>query len=290
MNSTIEKPQTFNADLANLPAALAPLISQQRWVAWSWEWRARKNGKGGKWTKPPRQAHDLSLFAKSDDPSTWGNYADAVAAVTAGIADGIGFMLLKSEIAAGDLDHCVDPETGMIDVWAQKLREEANGAYCEITVSGRGLRVIGVSSGDGIHRKFTFNRETGAGLELYRNTARYITISGREIGSCAKLPPFDGFVDTMFARYNEAKSKTKGTTFDFNSAGPQSNPQSIDYDDIIKSGAPEGQRSELFQACVWHLAVDGEVGRGDHRGAGAVSERHRREVRRSPSRGGGAIL
>jgi hypothetical protein len=272
--STIEKPRTFNADLANLPAALAPLIPQQRWVVWSWEWREKrpKTETGGKWTKPPHQAHNPSLFAKSDDPSTWGSYADAIAAVTAGNADGIGFMLLKSEIAAGDLDHCVDPETGMIDGWAQKLRTEANGAYCEITVSGRGLRVIGISNGNKVHRKFTFNRETGAGLELYRNAARYITISGREIGSCVKLPPFDDFVDTMFARYGAAKSEAKGTTgakngtennsgaFDFNSAGPQSqsNPQSIDYDEVIKNGAPEGQRSELFQGCVWHLAATGK--------------------------------
>ena len=42
---------------------------------------------------------------------------------------------------------------------------------------------------------------------------------------------------------------------DFNDAGPQAS--SIDYDAVIRDGAPEGQRSELFHACVWHLAAKG---------------------------------
>jgi hypothetical protein len=243
----IEKPQTFNGDLANLPAALAPLCQQPRWVVWSWEWRKTKTG--GKWTKPPRQARDSSRYARSNDPSTWGSYADAVAAVAAGKADGIGYMLSTSDIAAGDLDHCRDPETGMIDPWAEALNGEANGAYREITVSGRGLRIIGLTANGGeVHRKFTFDRKTGAGLELYRNTTRYITVTGREIGSCAALPPLDDFIDTMLARYS-------GAAHTLNDAGPQSS--SIDYDDVIQNGAPEGQRSELFQAVVWHLAAKG---------------------------------
>jgi hypothetical protein len=266
-NDGPQRPQTFNGDLANLPAALVPLTLQERWVVWSWEWRSGKKGANGKWTKPPRQASNPSRFAASNDPSTWGSYGDAVAAVVAGKADGIGFMLLKSEIAAGDLDHCRDPETGMVDAWAETLHAEANGAYREITVSGRGLRIIGIANGDEVHRKFTFDRKTGAGLELYRNTARYITISGCEIGSCAKLPPLDGFIDTAFARYASTAGGArarKGTQangsgtngLDFNNAGPQ--PSSIDYDEVIRNGAPEGQRSELFQACVWHLAGAGK--------------------------------
>jgi hypothetical protein len=255
------KPKTFNGDLAHLPAALSPLCQQPRWVVWVWEWRPSKNGAGGKWTKVPYQVHNTSLNAKSNDPSTWGSHADAVAAVAAGKADGIGYMLSKSDITAGDLDHCRDPETGMVDQWADKLHAEANGAYREITVSGRGMRIIGVTTNmQETQRRFTFNRETGAGLELYRNTARYITISGLEVGTCAALPPLDGFIDTMLARYDgEARrARTNGAHarrgFDFNEAGPQ-----IDYDDVIRNGAPEGQRSELFQAVVWHLAAKGKV-------------------------------
>src|SRR5215471_9574819 len=56
--------------------------------------------------------------ARSNDPSTWGSYADAVAAVAAGNADGIGYMLKDSNIGAIDLDHCVDQESTKLEPWA----------------------------------------------------------------------------------------------------------------------------------------------------------------------------
>jgi hypothetical protein len=41
-----------------------------------------------------------------------------------------------------------------------------------------------------------------------------------------------------------------GTQTDFSGAAG-----SINFDAVIRNGAPNGQRSELFQACVWHLAA-----------------------------------
>src|SRR5262245_45075529 len=245
----IEKPQTHNADLAHLPPALLPLTKEPRWVNWRWEWRARKNG-GGKWTKPPYQPCSPNRPAKSNDPQTWGTHAAAVDVVTSGAADGIGFSLLGSDIGAVDLDHCRDAESGTITPWAEAIRAEASHAYCEITVSGQGLRIIGRASGPETHRKFTFDRKTGAGIEIYRNCARYITVSGLEIGSCTELPE-DGLLDSLNSRHGGQNKNG----FDFNNAGQQSS--SIDYDDVIRNGAPEGERSELFQACIWHLAGRG---------------------------------
>jgi hypothetical protein len=245
-----EKPETYNADLTHLPPALLPLTEQERWVVWDWELRKTKSSE--KWTKPPRQARNPKHNAKSNDPSTWSSYDAAVGAVLAGNAAGIGFMLAGSDIGAGDLDHVRDPESGTIKPWAERLCAEANGAYCEITVSGAGMRIIGKCTGPEMHRKFTFDRKTGAGVELYRNTARYITVSGLEVGTCAELPPLDTFIDRLFERFS-GQAKTDG--LDFNDVGQQSS--SIDYDDLIKNGAPEGERSELFQRCVWHLANQG---------------------------------
>jgi len=242
------KPRTYNADLAHLPSALVPLTEEQRWVVWPWELRTTKSGKE-KWTKPPRQARNPRRNARSNDPSTWGSYADAVAAVAAGNADGIGYMLKDSNIGAIDLDHCVDQESTKLEPWAEQLCGEANGAYQEITVSGGGLRIIGIASGPETHRRFNFDR-SGAGIELYRNTARYITISGLQIGQCPGLPPLDAFIDMLFARH----SGQAAGGLDFNDADPQASP---DYDDLIQNGAPEGERSELFQAVVWHLAGKG---------------------------------
>jgi len=242
-----QKPQTYCGDLAHLRAALQPLTAERRWVVWPWELRKTKGGKE-KWTKPPKQARDPAHNARSNDPSTWGTYDDAVATVQRGNADGIGYMLLGSGIGAVDLDHVVDE--GKTVRWAEQLCAEATGTYQETTVSGAGLRIIGTASGPETHRKLTFDRNTGAGIELYRDTARYITISGLEIGRCAGLPPLDQLIDTLLARHGYGRAQP----LDFNTAGPQ---RELDYEALIQNGAPEGKRSELFKAVVWHLAGQG---------------------------------
>jgi hypothetical protein len=249
------KPNTYHKDLAHLPPALQPLTGHARWVVWRWEQRTTKDG-SAKWTKPPYQTQYPSQHAKSDDPDTWGSHQDAVAAWTAGHADGIGYMLWGASIGAIDLDRCVDPNSAKLDLWVEQLLAEANGAYKETTVSGCGLRVLGTidRAGPEVHRKFTFNRATGAGLEIYRNTKRYITVSALELGLCAGLPPLDSFIDALLARHTgETRQQTNG--LDFNDAGKQDG--GTDYDSLIHNGAPEGERSEAFNAVVWHLASKG---------------------------------
>src|SRR6516164_8445323 len=239
------KPQTHAADLSNLPKALQPLTEEPRWVVWPWQLRKSK------WTKPPRQARNPHCNARSNDPTTWASYSDAVAAVLAGQADGIGYMLQSATIAAADLDHARDAQTGELADWAEQLCAEADdlGLYREITVSGCGLRFIGRSQGGELHRKFMLNRNNGAALELYRDTARYITISGLQEGSCEELGPIDDYLDSLLTRFDG----NGGTNFNFNTAGPQRDY----YREIIENGAPEGERSEKFQEAVWHLASTG---------------------------------
>src|SRR6516164_1109708 len=116
----MQKPHTYIADLACLPKALAHLIGHKRWVVWRWELRKKKNGEQA-WTKPPYQCCNPKAAAKSNDPNTWGSYDDAVAAVVAGRADGIGFMLKDSEVAAADLDHVRDAQTGELIGWAKGM-------------------------------------------------------------------------------------------------------------------------------------------------------------------------
>jgi hypothetical protein len=256
------RPLTCVADLANLPPALAHLTKLERWVLWRWELRRRRNGQEA-WTKPPYQCAYPNMPAKSNDPSTWGTYEAAVAAVAAGLADGIGFVLKGSEVAAGDLDHVRNMQTGELLDWAQKLCAEADqlGLYREVTVSGCGLRFIGLApKGNELHRKFTFDRKSGAGIELYRNCARYITISGLQEGTCKKLGSIDGYLDELVTRYDgQAAPQTPAPVvlvnafFDFNTAGPQTDY----YRDLIENGAPEGERNEKFQEVVWHLAAMG---------------------------------
>ncbi len=247
---SIKKPKTHNSDLAHLPSALEPFTDETRWVNWNWELRENEHGEQ-KWTKPPRRPRDLT-YARSNDRSTWGTYERALARYRNGDADGIGVMLLKSNIGAADLDHCCKHDTQKklttIDSWARKLRAEASDAYCEVTVSGEGLRLIGTAAGAEVNKPYKIhNAHPKARLELFRNARRFITISGLQLGDCQQLSSLDDFIDTMLARFDRRKGEVE--------RGRQHIVR--DYDDLIRNGAPHGERSEAFHSVVWHLATKG---------------------------------
>ena len=86
--------------------ALRPLTLERRWVAWRWEKK-----KDGKETKVPIQTRHPFKLAKTDDPLTWGSWAQAKQVVN---SNGTGFVLTDSQIAAFDIDNCRDSETGVI--------------------------------------------------------------------------------------------------------------------------------------------------------------------------------
>ena len=246
------KPSVFNGDLAHLPKALHWLTTKRRWVVWKWKQRA-----DGSWTKPPYRPDNPRKAAKSNDATTWGSYEDAVAAVAANQADGIGVMLLEGELAAVDLDACRDPVSGVLTIWGERHRVEAiaRGLYVEITVSGTGLRFIGLSHGDKLHRRFPIKQSTHEGIELYRKCERYITISGLQEGQCESMPEIDEYLDLLFQRYTIGNPQpATPTVLNLNTATPQASDY---FQDVIENGAPEGERSEKFSEVVWHLASGG---------------------------------
>jgi hypothetical protein len=241
------KPNKIETNLENFPAALAPLCKIAHWVLWRWEQRK------GKWTKPPYMAMDPRHRAKNNDPATWASYAVAVA--VASKADGIGFALLDTPFVAIDLDHCLAGDE--IDPWAKTWIEQTNGAYVERTPSGEGLRIIGIGSGDKLHRRWKVEgAREDAGIEVYRNCERYITITGAQLGECKELSELN-LLDKIASAYDGkgrgSKEQSGDNGFDFNKAG-----KSIDYDGIIRSGAPAGADvSAVFHAVIGHLCAKG---------------------------------
>jgi hypothetical protein len=236
------KPNKIETKLDNFPAALEPLCQHDHWVLWRWEQSAK-----GKWTKPPYRANAPKRKAKNNDPATWASYQTAVAAAHEG--DGIGFALLGTPFVAIDLDHCVDGDE--IDPWAKALVDAANGAYVERTPSGEGLRIIGLGSGEELQRKWKTEGREGAAIEVYRNTARYITVTGAQLGECKELAQLDPLLDEIKAYYDQ--NGKNGNGFDFNKAGA-----SINYDEIIQSGAPAGADvSAVFHQVIGHLSAKG---------------------------------
>jgi putative DNA primase/helicase len=221
-----------------LPAALAELKEQRRWVCWKYETR------GGNKTKVPYQPNRVN--ASSTDDSTWSAF-DAVASAYASggkFFDGVGFVLTDSDLAAFDLDHCRDPATGEIQTWAAELVARA-ASYSEVTPSGAGLRIIGRGSGGKVHRKLNKVGTNGASCEVYRKATRYITVTGiiyRE----AMLANIDAVVDAVVAEHDGDRTEPRSNT---QATATELPPMLASLLDIVGSGAYPS-RSELLFAFI----------------------------------------
>ena len=136
------RPEFIEHDPTQLPAHLGLLIQQGRWVLWRYERDAK-----GKWTKVPYQPSGMK--AENNNPNSWTSHQLAADTLRGsnGSFNGLGACLKDSEIAAFDLDKCRDPITGEVHPWAEQLVRDCN-SYCEISVSGTGLRIIGLATGE----------------------------------------------------------------------------------------------------------------------------------------------
>ena len=246
----------------NLPPALAPLIALDNWVVWRYE----PKGKNGKLTKVPYQVRSPKKPAASNKPATWASYAEAVAiaVAVANRFDGVGFMLPGSGIAAFDLDDCRDPTSGIIHPWAQGLIERA-ASYVEITPSGKGLRIIGLGTGEEVHKKIPVS--DGVSCEVYRNATRYITMTGHQLGDTAALANIDATIDAVVAELNVTKPKINGsfkstTTIEIDDVevADEDVPED-ELVDLIKNGCGDNYEGDRSRA-VWRV-IHGMLRRGN---------------------------
>jgi AAA domain len=260
------KPRTHQkSNLSKLhPAIMKRLVPLSNWVNWKWE----LNENGDAWTKVPYRPKNPSHKAAINKKSTWGTHAEAVKNVKAGLADGIGFCLLNTNIVAFDVDDCRDLVTGKLDPVATSLINRCN-SYVEETVSGTGLRIIGLGGTKNTNRK---QKVLGSrvSIESYRNCPRYITVSGMTLSGVkprtADLVNLNTMIDTVV---KELSAQTS-------SAPPQNDdaPQRVNKRDVsnseldnknlnyiemglpdsliklIRDGAPEGERSDQFNHAV----------------------------------------
>ena len=240
-----------------IPPALDPLTKEQRWVGWRWI-----KAKDGKLTKPPFRADVPHLHASSTDPSTWCPLDVAMSAYTEGKADGIGFVLTGSGIAAFDVDHCRDAGTGAIHPWAQDLVCRS-GSYAEVTPSGEGIRILGLGNGPPVHRKFNVPGIDGLSVEIYRGAERYITVTGLQIdGAIRQLANIDSSADAVASDLDGARKAKKGAK-----AGNGANKDRFtsarkphDLDALIKDGCGQdfgGDRSRATWYVIHQLLKQG---------------------------------
>lgn len=246
-----------------LPDNLEPLKSHRRWLVWRWELH------DGKWAKVPYQPKHSGRSAKVTEPDHWTFYDEALAVFHRGGFSGVGFVLNGKEISAFDLDKCVsrgvDGEI-ILTPLARKLVERC-GSYCELTPSGNGLRIIGLSrDGGAVQTKFKVVESEADDwiLEVYRNTPRYITVTG------VPLDGYDLFPVNIDERIDEALLMAPSTpkidpalwqsTFvegDFSDCADLEEAVDPDVLEDIRDGASRGDRSEKFHRVICKLFTAG---------------------------------
>ncbi|MGC2270526.1 MAG: hypothetical protein WA555_06285 [Candidatus Sulfotelmatobacter sp.] len=129
---------SYRCDLAlieqNFPAEL---IATKAWCLWRYLWRDSANGTPGKWTKVPYQP--CGALGKSNDRSTWSAFEEVKAAYCPGRYSGVGFYLFPPLVGV-DFDKVREPQTGVIEPWAQDIITSLN-SYTEVSPSGTGVHV-----------------------------------------------------------------------------------------------------------------------------------------------------
>jgi primase-polymerase (primpol)-like protein len=145
--------------------------TSRRAVVWKRELR------NGRPTKVPYQPRRPDVRAAVNDPRTWGTFADALAVVTAGRADGPG-VVLGAGLVGVDLDHVRDVDTGRIDAEAAAIVRELN-SYAEASPSNAGLHVLvrGTLPPGGRRRGH---------VEMYC-TGRFFTVTGQHVPTTPRV-------------------------------------------------------------------------------------------------------
>lgn len=147
---------------ANIPE---PLKSCPQWVCWKYVWEEGKEGKQGKWTKPPFQPNGYK--ASKTNPLHYSEFTEVLAAYEEGGFDGIGFVLTANDpFVAIDIDHCFD-DNGLTAEAAGIIK--TMDSYTERSPSGEGIRIFVTG---------TISRNIHKAIEIYAHGS-YVTVTGQ---------------------------------------------------------------------------------------------------------------
>ena len=163
--------QYIKPDPVNIPP---PLRDCPQWGNWDPVTRENKTTKVMKNSRTGRNA-------SSTNPDTWAAFERALKTNP----DRIGFVLTSSGFTVIDLDHCRDPDTGIIDEWAWLIIRRLN-SYTEISVSGTGIHII-------IRGQLPPGRRRVGQIETY-DSGRYITMTGAVVDGHGSIRDDDGIL------------------------------------------------------------------------------------------------
>ncbi len=94
--------------------------------------------------------------------------------------DGIG-IAIAGGMAAVDIDHCI--VDGKLSEMAEQIIDKVN-SYTEISPSGKGIRILGKTSGFHYDREKYYINNRERGLEVYAARDKgYVTVTGNAVGN-----------------------------------------------------------------------------------------------------------
>lgn len=195
--------------LPHLPANLAHLANERRFVCYKYSPAKQPFDKNGKPSKPRKTPFNplTGKGARMDDPTTWGTYAECIARMQQwpGWFAGIGIVLLPGDVGI-DWDDCVT--VGQPAAHVQHVLDQLTGrAYMEISVSGNGVHAITLG-----HIPASVKTDP---IELYPGeSGRFFTLSGNELPGSASPANAQDVLDTLYTRHAPAtKQAMTGMSF-----------------------------------------------------------------------------
>ncbi len=141
--------------------------------------------------------------AKSNDPTTWTNFDNALIVKNAHNFSGVGFMFSKSDYFGIDIDDCREEverylngdKSGIIGEFIETL-----GSYAEISQSGNGIHIICKGElPDGARRK--------GKVEMY-DSGRYFIMTGNQIGHFDEVRNCTESIKFLHEKYLGSPKKT----------------------------------------------------------------------------------
>lgn len=156
-------------------------------------------------TKPTKVPYRATLKghvpASSTNSDTWSSYAHAVFVAQQGGFDGVGFVFAGDGIVGVDLDGARDPDTGVLEGWAQEIVDRIN-SFTEVSPSGRGLHIF-------LRGAIPGTRRRRGPVEVYEKH-RYFTFTGRIVpGAPTTIAQDEGGLEWLYRTHLEPPEETR---------------------------------------------------------------------------------
>lgn len=220
----------MSVNFVNIPTELKQNASFCLW---------KKEKRGGRVTKVPYNPSNGTM-AKTNDASTFSDFATAMKAYAMGGWDGIGYRVSEG-IGAIDIDHCIREDGTLNDVAASILGFFPN-SYFERSPSGTGLRGFFKLSPDFAYDKTVYyinNRKHGLEVYLPGVTNRFVTVTG-DMYRSGSITRNDAALQTALDTFMKRKTASQ--------PGFKGTPVSYFTDEAVIEHASNSKTGEKFKA------------------------------------------